>query len=318
MNRDNSLDAVGGLLIAYMIYGHICLWCGVKHIEILARIFFFFMPWFFFKSGMFFKSEKICDLFSKGWRRLMIPYMVFSLLGQVVFSVMWLLGGNTPLKHYIIAPLRTLLHEGAVVGNSPLWFLLSLFVVRILFGLVSSNKKVLYCGVLISLALAFVLNALSLHDYFYISNISLGFFFFGCGYLMRNSQYTMPYLIAGIIFYISYVIGGSVGFDFRSNGIETSNYLFCMVASLGGILTINNASKRFKCIGNWLVYIGKNSMTYYVAHWVVLGLSSILFRNMVGLSDGYTLFVAYVLANVTLLPLIDIVSTKKIKWILGK
>ena len=59
-------------------------------------------------------------------------------------------------------------------------------------------------------------------------------------------------------------------------------------------------------------------MTYYVAHWVVLGLSSILFRNILGLSDGYTLFVAYVLANVTLLPLIDIVSTKKIKWILGK
>ena len=43
--------------------------------------------------------------------------------------------------------------------------------------------------------------------------------FLGSGYLMRNSQ-TMPYLIAGI-FYISYVIGGSVGFDFASNGIET-------------------------------------------------------------------------------------------------
>ena len=44
------------------------------------------------------------------------------------------------------------------------------------FWLVSRNKGCVYCGVLISLALAFVLNALSLHDYFYIWNISLFLF----------------------------------------------------------------------------------------------------------------------------------------------
>lgn len=65
MNRDNSLDAVGGLLIAYMIYGHICLWCGVKHIEILTRLFFFFMPGSFLRAECFSSQKRFVTFFQK-------------------------------------------------------------------------------------------------------------------------------------------------------------------------------------------------------------------------------------------------------------
>ena len=56
--RDTSLDNVCAIMIIYMIYGHVCLWCGVKQNEILTRCLYFFMPWFFFKSGMFFRTGK--------------------------------------------------------------------------------------------------------------------------------------------------------------------------------------------------------------------------------------------------------------------
>ena len=132
-NRDYSLDAVCGLMIIYMIYGHICLWSGVEQIELFPRLLFYFMPWFFFKSGMFFREKTLKKEFVNGVKKLIVPYIVFSIIGQLVFYLMWIAKGETSCQLYILAPLRTLLHEGAVVGNSPLWFLLSLFCVKIIF-----------------------------------------------------------------------------------------------------------------------------------------------------------------------------------------
>lgn len=68
--RDNSLDAACGLMIIYMIYGHICLWSGVTQVEIFPRLLFFFMPWFFFKSGMFFKPRSYKSELSGGGKEI--------------------------------------------------------------------------------------------------------------------------------------------------------------------------------------------------------------------------------------------------------
>ena len=58
-------------------------------------------------------------------------------------------------------------------------------------------------------------------------------------------------------------------------------------------------------------------MTYYTAHWVVLGVSSLLFQNIMHLI-GYELFVAFSLANFVMLPLLDIFFNKHCKWMIGK
>ena len=58
-------------------------------------------------------------------------------------------------------------------------------------------------------------------------------------------------------------------------------------------------------------------MTYYTTHWAVLGVSSLLFQNIMHLK-GYELFVAFSLANITILPLLDIFLNKHCKWMIGK
>lgn len=82
--RIEWLDYLSGLLIVWKIVYHAFIYTGNKHIlicEELYRAFYFFMPWFFFKSGMFAveKTIKVCVIFSA--KKLLVPYVIFSILG---------------------------------------------------------------------------------------------------------------------------------------------------------------------------------------------------------------------------------------------
>lgn len=59
-------------------------------------------------------------------------------------------------------------------------------------------------------------------------------------------------------------------------------------------------------------------MSYYVLHWIVLGVMSILFKYILNFEDGYLLFSIYLISNILLLPLLDVFISKKFKRVLGK
>lgn len=85
--RETSLDAVGGIMILYMIFGHIWTKCGMNDNHFRTALALFlncFMPWFFFKAGMFFRPMKTLDLLKKDFRRLVIPFCVFTFVGIIV------------------------------------------------------------------------------------------------------------------------------------------------------------------------------------------------------------------------------------------
>lgn len=316
--REHSLDAVCGLLIIYMIYGHICLWTGVEQVEIFPRLLFFFMPWFFFKSGMFYKPRPLKDELSGGARRLLVPYVVFSLIGQVVFYVKWLVQGGTPWKDFGVAPLRTLLHEGAVMGNSPLWFLLTLFLVRVLFNVCFLRDKRLAIGLSLLLGVvAYVFRIINFHSFFYVPNVCAGLFFYGCGYVMRNEKDKKLVLLVSAFLYLSYMILYPSYYDFRSNEIKVDVYPYCIVACVGAIISVNSLFKRFAFLQKPFVGIGKDSITYYAVHWIVLGISSLLFQNVMDLK-GYCLFFAFAFANIILLPISSMLCKKYCGWMIGK
>lgn len=59
-NREVYLDVVCGIMIIWMILGHLIASCGLRDTVLYTignRLFPFFMPWFFFKSGMFYKKR---------------------------------------------------------------------------------------------------------------------------------------------------------------------------------------------------------------------------------------------------------------------
>lgn len=81
------LDNLCGLLIINMIFMvHLAGFSGVGDSTLMYYVKMslgFFMSWFFFKAGMFFKEQPIKTIVRSSSKRLLVPYVVFNILGIV-------------------------------------------------------------------------------------------------------------------------------------------------------------------------------------------------------------------------------------------
>lgn len=128
-----------------MIYRH-CLLAGGLLSPLIENTVFnyplmFFMAWFFFKAGMFHRDTVLQKVFNKAVGRLLVPYIVFSIIAIVIiglnhFALEKVSGFVGVIKDVPIYLKR----EGAVICNAPLWFLLSLFFVRLFFSLLTKLR----------------------------------------------------------------------------------------------------------------------------------------------------------------------------------
>lgn len=301
----------------YMIYIHICPWVGISPLPHVGKFLFFFMAWFFYKSGMFFHNISFSECYKKGIQRLMIPYIIFSIIGWFMFFIRDVIKQEIT-EQYFINSLRQILHEGAVAGNAPLWFLFTLFCIRIIFYLVHKLKQYSVIPICFFGILAYILNFWHIKDYYWISNICSGMFFFGCGYILKNVQYNKYLFIISVITYIGIIIYIPTFVDFRSNTFTKGNYIAWILSSLAGIITFNNIFKyipvRFKLLNN----IGKDSMSYYVTHWIILSITYVLFFEFIEQEEKKIWFILYLVFLILLLPLANVLfKTKKLRWTLG-
>lgn len=88
--RQIYLDNVCGLLIVHMIFiCHQPLFCNYSNsaIEFSLKLLSFFMAWFFFKAGMVFRERPIKDIVRSSIKRLLVPYMVFSVFGLTIMAL---------------------------------------------------------------------------------------------------------------------------------------------------------------------------------------------------------------------------------------
>lgn len=317
IKRDSSLDTVAGVMTVYMIYTHICPWAGISPLPYIGKILFFFMAWFFYKSGMFFHNMSLSECYKKGIQRLIVPYILFSLIGWCIFFLRDIIKQEISWQ-YFINSLRPVLHEGAVAGNAPLWFLFTLFCVRIIFCLIQRAKKFLPIFICLFGVLAFLLNYWHIKDYYWISNICSGIFFFGCGYIFKNIQYDKYIFIISIIIYVGIIIYIPTFVDFRSNTFTKGNYFAWILSSLAGIIVFNNLFKLPPLQLKFLSSIGKDSMGYYVTHWIILGITYIFFFKFIEQDDKETWFISYFSFLIIFLPITNTLLKKQnLKWMLG-
>lgn len=242
--RDHSIDSVCGLLIIHVILGHIFQWAHMNSLyNPITLIFSFFMPWFFFKSGMFYKERSIDEAFELYTKKLIIPYVAFSIIGQLFWALMMFVEGDKILRHYLISPFNTLLAEGSVNGNLPLWFLLSLFAVLMCFTIFKKNKFIL-C--LIALLGAAILYFAGCHKPYWLANICSGLFFFSIGYYLKKWQYKPLVFVISLIIAVGLLLLVPSFVDMRSNALGYGNYFVWYIYCLGAIISINNIFKYLK------------------------------------------------------------------------
>ena len=306
--RNCSLDMVCGILVINMILLHTYSAVNISDAflcSIQNRAICFFMPWFFFKSGMYYRIEPSSkSLASNCAIKYLKPFVLYAFLGEIVWIIKDLILGNECNLRTIFVDLLHIPYKGSLPGNAPLWFLITLFLVRILVNYLNNyvcEKQLL----LIFLFLSLIFHLL-MGNYQYIpwwvGNTCLGGFFFLCGSSLKNIQYhnSLFFLSSLSYFMLIFLYPSVVGFWNLS--VIYGNWFVWFLISLSGIILFNNIFKRYSFLYvKWILAVGRNSMPYYCFHWIILIIMNVLFE-IYGCEDRMIQLILDIIALLIILP----------------
>lgn len=272
--RDKALDCICGILIIRMMLWHIFQWsqltgsCFYRCMYLL----YFSMPWFFFKAGMFYKDIPVRQAVAGGLRRLLLPFAAMSLAGHALLCVRFAVEGGHPWQHFLLSPLKEALLLGSVSGNLPLWFLLSLFLVRVLYSLLAVRFKARpACIAALSCLCCLLLYRLRVCYPCYFPNAACGLFFFSLGRLLKDVQYKKPVAVLAALVYALALAFAPSFVDMRSSALISGHYAVWIAGAAAGIVALNNA---FRLAGERLpralCAVGFHSMVFYIFHWLFI------------------------------------------------
>ena len=284
--RADYLDVISGLLIIHMIVGHILQFSGLHGTGIfydhVSRVLFFFMPWFYFKAGLFVSRKgDMRTWVEKDVRRLIVPFVIFSILGMILYVPFEFLETDRVWWKILVSPVVSVLKVGSMGGNLALWFLLNLFLVRLLYKILPERFQLV--TIVIAILIGFTLCHFKIVLPITLSTMFPGivFLLFGCyskPYVMGDKGNVLNYWwqIAMIIAFVLSIIFLNPRCNMRLNDAH-SNYFVWIFCSWLGCLSLIIIFKKLPKIRP-LAYIGRHSMTYYVIHWLPLYFSSHIVR----------------------------------------
>jgi len=319
------LDAISGLLILFMIYCHLMYWTRLDSLpfhQFLLHAFTFYMAWFFFKGGLFAKNnEKPLLTFQNSINRLIVPFVFFAVIGFAIYLVDLRLQGSYSLYPMIIRSIQFFLHRGSFYGNLPLWFLLTLFFVRMLFSWLVRFKFTDYLLALLVIVLYFLryldvygIGHLFFYPY-YLYNTIIGLAFYWLGYRLRQYIYNRIVLLISICCYFLLLPNINILFDFRSSISNGDFILFFVFASASSILAVNffrwlfchPFSNRFDGLINpfrrMLIHFGKKSMFYFCTHWILITILHLAIIFPFDINNQWLKLAIYIIGLIILLPL---------------
>lgn len=296
--RHKYLDNLTGLLIIQMIF-----LCHVRIIAVgvpddsflyhLQYFLVFFMPWFFYKSGMFYAHRVEKDALVKDSKKLLLPFAIYALYAYII-QVLCMIGRHEPItvEKLVTEQISLLLSGACIPWNQPLWFLVTLFLVRNLYNIIEPfvNK---YIILVVSLYGACFCRDINQYIDFWIGTTSQCLFFYAVGDVLRTIQYRKIVFFSAIVVYaLRYSFTWIHEWDARINHVsEHDIYILTILILISGIITFNNV---FKKTLNYeipiLSTIGKNSMLLYVTHFpciLILHFYIIPYLHMEGTINGF-------------------------------
>ena len=275
--RIRSVDIVGGILILWIMVFHALDGSEVFGEDQTRRVLpylTFSMPWFFYRSGLFFHILPWRERLAKDIRKLLIPFLKWSALGFLIWLAMQAIDGTLTRENCLSYPLQTLVIYGFLPVNIPIWFLLTLFLVR--FGancLLQWSVPPLVC-VVAGLGIGYGLHLLDSPIVpFVIANTAMGIAFFMLGYRFGQYEHITWLSAAAIAGYAAFLAFGCSIVNHHNNRLITGNYLLWPVFAYCGIVTFNNlcrwadsimSSRGISC--RILPFIGKHSLTLLATH----------------------------------------------------
>ncbi|MBC2326763.1 acyltransferase family protein [Listeria booriae] len=278
--RIDWIDTAKGIGIFLVVWGHFYADDTLKII-----IYGFHMPLFFFLSGYLYKIRDIRFLpfLKKKSKQLLLPFFIFQILTFAIVNGLSLVGSGQLYEPLMTQVSQFFFLQGEVGFNSPLWFLVVLFSVEIVFYLCTRYiKKGQWLVIALLFILAFLLSKNEgVRVMFGLQVLPVSLLFYYVGFkckewrvLERKAWSSWYMIILGAVAYLCTVFylnqGQIVGF--RSNNL--GNFFLFAVGALLGIITFCLICKKIGKSALWELF-GRNSLIIMGTHYFFL----ILFTN---------------------------------------
>lgn len=226
--RIEWIDSLRGFAMFFVIFGHAFY---IRNNFIRNYIYSFHMPLFFFISGLTYKRKDISylDYLKKKIKNLLLPYLclnIFVFIFKIVLNLLFGLYRSTSLMSAI---------EFTIKGYSNLipciqsWFILSLFIIDIIFFTLTKVFKKDYM-VTIFVIIIFILGILYLRtnytflQYWHIDTSLVGLIFYYFGYILMKYYEKIKSLISNYKSLIFVIIALPLGYYIQSiNGRISMN-----------------------------------------------------------------------------------------------
>lgn len=332
--RNVFLDHAKAIAIILMVLLH----TTSRYVVLTNVVEAFHMAIFFLIGGVFFKSaDSFRSVLCKGFRQLIIPYLVFSI---IALTICWI----SPYIHPELYPgLDTFpkIIKAAVIGIflapnyytgfaflplGPLWFLLALFWCRLLFYYWTSSKKYIWLYriaicIIIGLILYFRLDFLSL------TGMAVSFPFFALGYYIRKFILQLPlkswrYRILLLCVSALVLLYFDDGVAFAA-GKVLGNVLIAYSRGVAGcivLLIICTISVRIHYISEKLSILGLSTLAVLGLHFHFIYLAKALYARFFGNIGDIHILYALITSIVTVIIITHLNNFFAIKapYIIGK
>lgn len=302
--RIEYIDLAKGICIIMVVLFHLA-----KYYDSTLLINRFFklirMPLYFFLSGFFFKTyEGFFDFLKRKSNKLLIPFVFWYLFTIGFCLLMYHVFGIT-LKYESDFAFRNMITAFWVkedFPNSPIWFLLCLFYVNLLFYLIyliSKNKLLmvlllsLLCG---GVGLLLWRLDINLPAFFDSAFTCVPFFCFGYiiknTKILENNKYDQYLLLTSILLF---VIVGCIalvtkkGYSLKFNTFSWKSALIAYPCGFLGTMAIILFSKKVKHIPVVSMF-GRYSIMILVTHSILLRLYDIML-HYIGIKEPIALWV---------------------------
>ena len=320
----NWIDILKGLGIILVIMGHQRL-----SPELLNYIYLFHMPLFFFISGYLMNISKynsIGHLIKKKSKTLLIPYITFSIISIICYSVIGQvdLDASATLQSFIEGK------RNEIFYNVPLWFLIGLFVIEIMYyvlkKVIKNNGLLLLVIMIINFISVVILKVIEAPTWIWSIDTAMYYLlYYQLGNLYRIYSIKLADLkvvgkVAASLFVficislnlILLLSPDLIYFVYQYVNTERMFlFIWLIVCGTAGITTFVCLSKFIRN-SKRLEYIGKNSLIIFTLHYPIgiWGLDMLKVQLQIDIIHSNILsLIELTIILLVLLPIVKIINT---------
>lgn len=279
-DRLTWIDVLKGIGIFYVTFGHL-----YPALSIEKHIYSFHMFLFFFLSGFVYKRPlSSLSFIKKKAISLLLPFIFWDALATIIDIV---------ISHDFTGAIQRMLTiDGELCWDRPIWFLLVLFFVEIIYMYLDKLPNwYRYLAIPVAVIIGYFTQNTSVFLKLTLIPISFAFYSLGCVAKASSIETLFKRAHPAILMSISLIINIFVGV-LLNNRISViaayyGNYILCLIAGLSGIVfyVLLSQAITIKPFVNVLEYIGKHSKTIMCAQYFCFSIYSFVAQKFFNISD---------------------------------